>query len=279
MKIINDVPDVIYNAILRDEYLRGDADVSVTQLVDSPKMWHLKNEHYDSIEIKASKLIYALLGKIIHSILENGCSEDDIVEERMFIECDGWTISGQLDRVKTNGMVLQDYKLCSVWEYIHGLRAEKSYQANLYSYMLSETKGIRPNSCEIIQIFRDWQLSKAKTDSSYPQAGFNVEPVKLWNSTQQLNYLKERVKIFQDYDGEPCSKEDRWESDTVYAVKKKGNKTAARGGLCSTMEKALSFGKGLGVQYEIDVRPGQPRRCNDYCEVKNFCDQFKGGYL
>lgn len=283
MKIINDgIPDVIHNALLKDDYDRGESDVSVTQLIDSPKVWHLTKLHYDELEINSSSLIYALLGQTIHSILEKGCEPSDIVERRMFVKYNGWIISGQLDRFRAETQTLQDFKLSSIWEAVHGLRDERHYQTNMYALMMQLTENITPNNAEIIMIFRDWSKRKARREKDYPSIQATTIPVKLWSRAEQEQYLRDRVDLFQNYNGEPCSLEDRWESKTVYAVKKKGNKTAARGGLHATMEQAISFGKtlkdskGNTVPYEVDVRTGEPIRCVDYCDVARFCDQYKG---
>jgi len=284
MRIINDgVPDVIYNALLKDDYDRGESDVSATELIDSPKIWHLKRKHYDELEILASSLIYALLGQFVHVALEKGCLPDDIVEERMFVKYNGWIISGKIDRFRTGSQTLQDFKVSSVWEAIHGLRDERHYQINLYALLLRLVKGITPKDGEIVMIFRDWSKRKARIDKDYPSTQSGVIPVKLWTNAEQDQYLMERVDLFQKYDGEPCSMEDRWEDPVVYAVKKKGNKNAARGGKHATMEQAIGFGKtlkdskGNSVPYEVDVRNSEPTRCIDYCDVAKYCDQYKGG--
>lgn len=277
MKIINDgVPDVIYNALLKDEYDRGESDVSVTQLIDSPKIWHLTKLHDEKIEVNASSLIYAMLGQFVHIALEKGCLPEDIVEERMFVKYNGWIISGQIDRFRAETETLQDFKVASIWEAIHGLREERHYQINMYSLMLQLTKNITPKDGEIVMIFRDWSKRKAKREKDYPPVQCNITPVKLWSRAEQEQYLRDRVDLFQSYDGEPCTREDRWEGLTVYAVKKKGNKNAARGGLHATMEQAIAFGKTLGHPYEVDVRTAEPIRCIDYCDVNKFCDQYKG---
>lgn len=103
MKITNrlGLPQALVDAIKNDDYDKGDADISVTQLLDPPRKVALVEAHAADLEEDASDRLYALFGKIGHGILEqaNGGSTSkrlqffealsDIAERLIAAEEDG----------------------------------------------------------------------------------------------------------------------------------------------------------------------------------------------
>ena len=64
-------PEPFMKAIENDDYDMLDATkVSVTTLIDSPYIWHLKNKHKDEITVKASQKVRTLFGSSVHYMLE-----------------------------------------------------------------------------------------------------------------------------------------------------------------------------------------------------------------
>ena len=98
-------------------------------------------------------------------------------------------------------------------------------------------------------------------------------PVPLWPLQKKIAYLVERVALHQQAQlGNlvDCTPEERWERPTVYAVCKKGNKTATR--LYESREladKHVASQPGL----EVRVRIGESPRCAQYCSALPFCAQ------
>ena len=103
MKYTNkhNVPQEIINAIHNDNYTRGKAIISVTGLLQSPRIRLLANEHEEELVVDVSDEIWKLLGQSVHTILEraNENNEDTITEQRMFAKVNEWTISGQTDSI------------------------------------------------------------------------------------------------------------------------------------------------------------------------------------
>ena len=94
----------------------GEADISVTKLIDSAQIARLQSEH--EVDEDISEGIMRLLGTAVHNVLEVGCEgmENVISEERFFREHDGYIISGQCDKLtlKPSGKYkLTDYKVTS----------------------------------------------------------------------------------------------------------------------------------------------------------------------
>ena len=100
MKITNKfgLPQPFVDFIKNDKYNKGKADISVTSLIDSPKISLMRQKYNDQIEIDAVDQIWSIFGTSVHSILER--SEDDIyseTEQRLYSEVDGWVLSGAID--------------------------------------------------------------------------------------------------------------------------------------------------------------------------------------
>ena len=137
---------------------------------------------------------------------------------------------------------------------------------------------------QIIAILRDWSKLKAKRENNYPQHQVQILPVDLWLPTKIESYLQERVGLHQIAQTMPdnrlplCTVEETWEKPTVYAVTKEGNKRAAK--LQSSMSAAENTKASLERtnpknKYRIDIRPEQRIRCESYCSVAPFCNQYK----
>src|SRR3989304_3857845 len=123
MKLTNraNLPQAMMNAVSNDGYRQAEG-ISVTRLIDSPLVRHLRSLHHDSIEEDVSDRIWALFGQVVHTILERA-NTTGMVEQRLYATVEGKTISGQFDHLE-NG-ILTDWKLPSVWSVVYG-KTEKS---------------------------------------------------------------------------------------------------------------------------------------------------------
>jgi hypothetical protein len=70
-----------------------------------------------------------------------------------------------------------------------------------------------------------------------------------------------------------CTPEEMWEKPTVWAVRKIGGKRAHS--IYDTAEKALSALAELGDNYDIEIRPGERTRCENFCQVSTWCNQYQ----
>jgi hypothetical protein len=275
MRITNKagLPSAIVEAVQNDSYSPGSSDITVTQLIDPPRLVELRRQHQGELVEDAADRIYALLGQSIHTILERA-EASALVEDRLYAEVDGWTIGGQFDRLMLIDGLLQDYKLCSVWEVINGLKPEREQQLNILRY-LCEANGYEVGQLEAVAIFRDWSKSKAQYDASYPDQQVQRIPVRLWSMSETQDFIRERVrahKAARDGDLPDCTPDERWLRGEKYAVMKKGRKSAVR--LFDTHKEAESRLEDLKGDY-IDHRPGQNIRCENYCPVADFCSQYQ----
>jgi hypothetical protein len=94
-------------------------------------------------------------------------------------------------------------------------------------------------------------------------------------------YIRERLEMHRESkmradfeeDLQNCSNEERWMSETTFAVKREGRKTAIR--VFKTIEEATELAeKEKGY---VETRLGEPKRCTgDFCGVSQWCAQYQG---
>ena len=71
----------------------------------------------------------------------------------------------------------------------------------------------------------------------------------------------------------PCTPDQMWEKETVYALKKEGAVRAKS--LHQSLEEAEEALEKAGKGFFIETRPGERTRCKYYCPVSNYCQQYK----
>ena len=249
------------------------SDISVTQLISPAQIVQLQRENPRADE-DVSDRVWALLGQLMHGILESSDDGNELVEQRLYRDIAGWTISGQFDRFEVIPGILSDWKLCSVWEHIGGLRPEREQQLNCLAWLLSPIHKV--SQLQIVSVYRDWSKNKALAGGDYPQQQVAVHNMRLWSPEEQERYISERVAMHQTMrEGGPvtipCTPEDQWAKPTVFAVMKQGRKSAVKlhKDIIKANEHATSDDK-----LSVVVRPGERTRCIHYCAVSSYCKQY-----
>jgi hypothetical protein len=288
MKTTNqfNLPDPVFKALTNDTYTKGDSNRSITTLIDSPRIRIQKSELSEVIYEDASEKIWSILGTAVHNIFEDHAEGNYLSEERLFVDINGWKVSGAIDIQKTEddgSVTIMDYKCTSVWSVIFD-KVEWHNQLNAYAYLVRKAKKVKVNKLQIVAVLRDWKKREAQMKDDYPYAPIMIVDVPLWDEAVAAEYVEGRVKLHQDAEfsrlvGEDlplCSDKERWMRDTKYAVKKKTVKRAVR--LFDSLEDAQTFfqKEGFGDAYVIEERVGEPIRCaQNYCRVADHCDQYQ----
>ena len=165
MRLTNkhNLPKPVVDSLTKDNYSRGSSNRSITQLIDSPRIRILRAEHDAEMTEDASDKVWSVLGTAVHNMFEDAVSEKEhISEERLFIEQDGWEISGAIDLQETESdgsVIVSDYKCTSVWSVMYG-KAEWANQLNAYAWLVRHVKKVPVSSCQIVAVLRDWKLSE-----------------------------------------------------------------------------------------------------------------------
>lgn len=259
------LPEALVAAVRNDPYTGG-GDISVTKLIDAPQRRALWLDHQHAIEEDVSERIWALLGQAVHHILERA-GTDTLVEQRLFTEVKGWTLSGQFDRLHLASGTLSDYKVTTTYKAKGDPSWEK--QLNVLRWLAFQNS-LTVKSLEIVAIFRDWRASEADRNPDYPRAAVQVIPVPVWTLEEAEDYVTQRIKLHQVQQTGVgvvwCTDEERWYTGDKWALVKSGGKRALK----VLDEKPEIVPDGLVLEH----RPGVYRRCEKYCEVAPFCQQW-----
>jgi hypothetical protein len=264
-----------------DNYSKGDADYSVTEIISPARIARLRRKHYTQMTQDVSDMMWQLLGSALHVVAEKGQTEGYITEERLYAEIDGVILSGAIDiqKVTPQGIEITDYKFTSAWS----LRQDKfewDAQQNIYAYLVRRVKKLPVTKVQICALVRDWSRREASVKPSYPQSPIVVIDLKMWTNEETEKYIRERLnahrdsKVSADWNEElpPCDESERWSRDTQYAVKREGRKTAIR--VLDNAEAAEAM--AIEEKGYVEVRKGESVRCTgNYCGVNEWCSQYQ----
>lgn len=280
----HNLPQTLVNLAESRDYSRGNSHRSITQLIDAPQISVLRMINENRITEDVVDTFWANLGSALHHITEKGADDKHLVEERLFVDVEDWTISGAIDVQRLeddNSITIMDYKFTSVWA-VKNPKLDWERQLNCYAYLVEANKKVKIKELQIICFLRDWNRNNAKRDMNYPQQQIVVVPIKLWDFEERSKYVADRVRThqeaLQDYmngkDMAECTFEEMWKREDTYAVKKKKNKRALK--VFEIETDAKEFAKEKGEEYEIEFREGVAVRCEDnYCKVNQWCPQYQ----
>ena len=283
MKVTNvhNVPQPLVTLAEGQYYSKGKSDYSVTELMSPPRVQRLRAQNDEAIVQDVSEMLWPLLGSALHVVMERGETAGWTSEERLFAEVDGQIVSGAIDlqEVTPEGIGIVDYKFTSAWAVMND-KIEWEQQLNVYKWLVERVKKMPVKSLRICALIRDFSRHDTGREG-YPQAPIHMVDIPMWDAVKAESYVRERLemhrnsKLSADF-GEAlpeCSPEERWMSETTYAVKREGRKTAIR--VFKTMNEATELaGKEKGY---VETRLGEPKRCTgNYCGVAEWCDQYQG---
>jgi hypothetical protein len=284
MKLTNKhgLPETFINVIQRPTYSRGNSEISVTEILSPPQLVLLRRRHAEDIEVDAADQVWSLFGSAVHNILQHGKDEHHVVEERLFTTFEGWSISGAIDlqTFQPDGsVIISDYKVTSAWA-VQQQKTEWIDQLNLYAWLIERTKALPVTGLQIIGIVRDWSRREAALKDTYPQAPIVTIDIPLWDAETREQFVKGRLTLhneanFSAVSGEmpQCTPEEMWEKPTTYAVMKEGGKRAKR--VFESLDQAEAFRAEQTGAHHIETREGGRTRCESFCQVAPFCQQYK----
>jgi len=280
------LPSSFVNFARNDKYSKGNADISVTTLIDSPRVNIMRSHHAGDLTKDVSDMVWPLFGTAVHHILDQSDEGDHVLkEERLFMDVNGWVLSGAIDRqeIVDGKVVITDYKVTSVWSVIYG-KIEWELQQNVYAHMVRKVKGLDVSAIRICVVIRDWSRRDAQFKPEYPKSPIVIVDLPLWSHDDAEEYITDRVVMHQSaqigYDTNGvlplCSAQDRWAKDDSYAVKKTGGKRAVR--VLPTQKEAEDFLKKSALSEKnhfVEKREGENTRCDgNYCSVADWCEQY-----
>jgi hypothetical protein len=280
LKITNkkNLPSAFVN-IANEQREYHDKHYSVTEILSGVREILLKRRHYDELEEDVSDMIWAIWGTAVHKMLEEHDTEN-VVELEMFHEIrDDYYLTGKCDLYNQDEFSIEDYKTASVWKVVHEDFEDWRKQGLMYAW-LAIRQGLIVDKIKFYALLKDWSVSKAKYSKDYPQQAIYTYEVKV--DSASLKEIEQFIRTkFDDIivnedtiDSELpiCTKKERWTTPTVWAVMKKGRKSAVK--LYNNKE---DLPEEILEPYYIEVRKGEDKKCDNYCLVANECSYYRGG--
>lgn len=273
------LPQAFVEMAKRD-YIYEPNEYRVTSLLKGVRETILERRYNDKIERDVSDMIWLLFGTAVHRVLEHHEEgENEIKESRIKIPIGNYLLSGQFDLYNAEIQTITDYKTASVWKVIYGNYEDWKRQLLIYAYMMKSI-GFPVKRGEITALLKDHSKRDAKIKANYPKLPvakitFNFSEK---DFTEIENWLKQKFTEIAEAEQLPddklplCSPEERFNSGDKFAVMKKGRKTALR--VLDSKEEAEEWLKNNGGDF-IETRPGEDKKCADYCSVCEFCNYYK----
>lgn len=281
MKITNkfNVPAPLVTLASKEYYSKGASQYSVTELLSPPRVRRLREQYNDQIDTDVSDMLWQMLGSALHVVMERGATDGWIMEERLFAKIGEITVSGQIDLQEESkgGVVISDYKFTSAWAVMND-KIEWEQQLNVYRWLVETVKKRKVSGLRICALIRDF--SRHEKREGYPDAPIHMIDIPIWDLEETQAFIEQRLemhreaKVSHDFGDQlqECSPEERWMSETTYAVKREGRKTAIR--VFKSIEEATELAtKEKGY---VETRLGEPKRCTgNYCGVSKWCSQHQ----
>lgn len=275
----HNVPEPLVTLASREYYSKGASAYSVTEIMSPPKIKRLREQYNDEVEQDVSDMLWSMLGSALHVVMERGLTPGYIPEQRLFYDLDGVTVSGQIDlqHETPTGIVLIDYKFTSAWAVMQE-KAEWEQQLNVYKWLVEKSKRRTVVGLKICSFIRDFSRHDKRDD--YPDSPIHMVDIPMWDSARTEAYVRERLDMHRTtkmnmemgQELQDCSPEERWMSETVYAVKREGRKTAIK--LFKSIEEANEL--AIKEKGYVEERLGEPKRCTgNYCGVARWCSQYQ----
>jgi hypothetical protein len=288
MKLTNkfNLPEPFVAAVSSDDYERGDAEFTSTELIRPSRILVYSRNHDKDMVEDVSERVWAFQGQTKHIVLERIARSNParyLVETRLSTVVPGVAskISGQIDLFDKDDDTLYDWKETSVWKFLLGDTKEWEQQANINLYLM-RVNGYTVKRLINIAILKDWKARQARfgREPDYPKCAVHVMPLPMWTAGQAQAYLTERINKHRSEALNPpvCNKEERWQRDATFAVMRTDRKRAVR--LCSDRDQAEAVmmqamkiaPPGESKKFYIEERNAEPVRCLDFCPVQTFCD-------
>ena len=267
-------------SLAQRDYIFEPNEYRVTSLLKGVRETILERRHGDKIERDVSDMVWLLFGTAVHSVLERHQEgENELKEERIKIPFGDYILSGQFDLYNDSTKLVTDYKTASVWKIIFGEFEDWRRQLLIYCYMLRQI-GFDAQAGQIVAFLKDHSKRDARNKADYPP--FPVQTVKFTFTEEDFAeceaWLKAKFEEIAAAEKLPddelpiCTPEERFNSGDKFAVMRKGRKTALR--VLDSLEEAKQWMAENGGD-EIQVRPGEDKKCMDYCAACEFCNYYR----
>jgi len=292
MKFTNkfNLPEPFVAAVTADDYVRGDALYTATELITPTRILSLRKRFDSELVEDVSERVWAMQGQVRHLVLERIARTDPnryLIEQRFeAVMPGGAKISGQIDLFDFKDGTLYDWKETSVFKFSRiGDTLEWEQQANINLFLM-RMNGMTVHALKNIAILKDWKVREARIaklsrgKKEYPECAIHVMPLPMWTIGQAQDFILERIKTHNENMEKPpvCTKKERWQKDASFALCHRDRKRAIRlfdnrdMAEAAMIQKMKASPPGESKKFYIEERQAEPRRCLDFCAVQMQCD-------
>jgi hypothetical protein len=273
------LPEQLVRAVER-EYTYQEKRYSITSLLDTHRILQLKRRHHDELSQDVGDMIWMIFGSGIHKAIEDaGVEPGQHAEKRLEWKFGEYTLSGIVDFIDEKKELILDWKTTSLWTYTYKSNHDKWLkQLQLSALLWFKNTGQWIQKGQIGALLKDYK-KKPFPEEGYPDSELQIIDFDLGSPQDIEDWLLQvfddiaTYETFDDSQLPLCTPGERWNTGDKWAVIEKGKKRATR--VYDNEENALqhvSDAFTVGVKMEIDFRPGEDKRCKDYCPVKLFCE-------
>lgn len=280
MKVTNrlHLPEAFVKAVSIERHNKAGC-YSATTLNKGTKEIILQERHWDEFTVDAADSVWATFGTAVHAIMEK-YEDGNFHEEAFDIAVSKSRVTGVVDSYDMERGIINDWKTASVYKVMKADFSDWYKQGLAYAWLLKQN-GLEVRRCRFIALLKDYSMTKAKTDHTYPQSPvfvyeFEVTPEELAQTGERITAKVKAIEAAEkqgDDDIEPCTAEERWADGEKWAVMKNGRKSAVR--VFDTEIDAENCAGELGNSHYVEHRPAVSRKCGDYCLCKDFCNFYK----
>lgn len=289
----NNYPIAFVNAAKTRIYRPEKNRIGVTQLIGSPLARTLLIEKWDEIVLDVDDFIDTIYGTAVDVYLRQYESDKILSQCKLEHIIQGITLVGVPDRICLDYAFIGDYKF---WK-VASLRFEQTdaiAQLNLYRWLAKKRFDWTLDTLYLHPMLKDWRILPdylKKNERDYPECRIPTFELPVWNYDTAEAYINSRLSDHLNNPNRPCNAEEKWESETTYALKKKDKKTAiiasfaGSGGEKKFHNEQDCINEAIRTKkiktwpqtnYFVEKRSGECRKCKNYCTVRSVCDFAKG---
>jgi hypothetical protein len=140
--------------------------ISITTLIDAPRIYTLQLEHWDEISVDYSEFLETIIGLNVHKSQEKLSTDDLDIEAEVKFEdtVDGITIVGKADNYEVSTGIIRDTKTKATG-FLKYKEAIDTFttQLNCYAWQ-RRRRGFVVNGLEIDIYYRDWKNQEYERD-------------------------------------------------------------------------------------------------------------------
>lgn len=277
-----DLPQALVDAVKGDSKTHDNKRFGVTTMLLPIREIVLRRRHEDEIEVDVADCINKLFGTAFHSLIEKH-DKTNMSEISLEKEVNGLTLVGRLDLYDNVNEEIIDYKTATVWKIMFKDFDDWRKQGLLYAWLCMQN-GYIIKRVKFIAFLKDWTAREQRSKGEdYPKSQiycyeFEVDINDLMEIENWLQAKFKALKEELDKSDEnllACTQEECWYTGDKYAVYKNASDVRATR-VFDTREEAEGYlAEKMGGKGVVMFRQGEYRKCQDYCDVCNFCNLYK----